>query len=83
MQVTKENNNNTRKGILVKTLWIVYAIFSIFIWLPKFDSLLTSNYEQESECLNLNDSWNVQINEQEYGQVSLSEFKFEAANKGD
>lgn len=83
MQVTKENNNNTRKGILVKTLWIVYAIFSIFIWLPKFDSLLTSNYEQESECLNLNDFWNVQINEQEYGQVSLSEFKFEAANKGD
>ena len=83
MQVTKENNTNAKKRMLIKILWIVYAVFSIVIWLPKFDALLTSNYEQASECVNMNDSWTVQINEQKYEQVLLDEFKFDAVNKGD
>ena len=86
MKIAKDNtNSNTKKWkkSLLKILWILYAIFSIVVWLPKFDSMLTSKLDEAAQCDNLNNSWNIQIEDQEYTDVSLDELKFPAVNKGD
>ena len=79
----KQKDNKRTKVLIQKILWVFYAIFSIVIWLPKADSMLISNYEEASKCVELNDSWYVQIRGQEYYDVTLEDFSFDSANKGE
>ena len=71
------------KKIIIKIIWVLYALLSIFIWLPKVDSLLTKNYEQMSDYVLLDDSWDITINDTFYQNVSLEDLRFPAVNKGD
>lgn len=79
----KQTKKKNWKTIILKIIWVLYAIFSIVVWLPKADSLLSSKYEQASEHVDLNSSWNVQVHGEKYTNVSLSELNFSTVNKGD
>lgn len=85
MQMEKpvEKKKRNYKVTTVKIIWILFALLSVAVWLPKADSLITSNYEQASEHVDLNSLWNVTVHGHEYKNVSLSEFTFPTVNKGD
>lgn len=83
MQNQNQNNKRNYKIIVLKVIWIMYAMFSVVIWLPKADGLLCTNYEQASEHVALSSSWNIRIHNEEYRNVSLGELNFPAVNKGD
>lgn len=71
-----------KKNIL-KIIWILYALLSVFIWLPHTDDLLTKDYEKISNYVLLDDSWDITINDTFYQNVSLGDLHFPAVNKGD
>lgn len=68
---------------VLKWIWILYAIISFFIWYPKTDQLLCKDYDEVSKYVSLDDGWNVRINEEEYENVTLTEFNFAPLDKGD
>lgn len=68
---------------LLKILWIVYAVASIVIWVPQVDRLLTKDYDSISECVSLDDAWEIKINDDMFHNVSLDTFQFPAAGGGD
>lgn len=67
----------------LKTIWIIYAIFSIIVWLPKIDNLLKKDYAEISKHILLDDDWNITINDKFYQDVSLDDFQFTPVKKGD
>lgn len=67
----------------LKTIWIIYAIFSIMIWLPQIDNLLKKDYAEISKHILLDDDWNITINDKFYQDVSLDDFQFTPVKKGD
>lgn len=69
-------NKNT-----LKIFWLIYALFSIVTIVLFADHLLTNDLDTESGKLNLNDGWNISINEKLYENVSLDSFRFDAVNK--
>lgn len=78
----KNNKIFTIKNGL-KTIWIIYAIFSIIVWLPKIDNLLKKDYAEISKHILLDDDWNITINDKFYQDVSLDDFQFTPVKKGD
>lgn len=68
---------------ILKFLWIAYACYSLISWLPMIDGLISKDYEQISQCITLNDSWNVRINGVNYENVTLEDFRFPPVNIGD
>lgn len=77
-----KNGKMTVKNIL-KIAWILYAVFSIIIWLPKVDQMLTNDYSQVKSYVSLDDAWDVTIGEETFGNVSLDRFRFPAVKKGE
>lgn len=74
--------NPSIKNIL-KLVWIVYAIISVFIWLPKVDQMLTNDYSEVKSYVLLDDSWEILINGEAFHDVCLENFRFPAVKKGD
>lgn len=72
----------SRKNIL-KAAWILFAVTSLVIWVPKIDEMVTNDYEQIKNYVALDDSWNVIVNDKSFENVSLGTFQFPAVNKGD
>lgn len=68
---------------ILKILWVIYACLSVVSWLPMANHLITKDYEQISQCITLNDSWELWINGQSYGKVTLEDFRFPPVQKGD
>lgn len=73
---------NSKKAIL-KIIGILFALISILVCVPQIDGLLARDYAQISECVVLNDAWDITINEDTYQNVSLSDFRFPVVKKGD
>ena len=72
----------TRKTIL-KVLLTAYAFVSICVTTMAIDHLLAKEYPDISQCITLNDSWDITINGTLYPDVSLDDFHFDSVNKGD
>lgn len=69
---------------LLKAAWIIYALFSIAIWLPSVDDMLTMDYATiTNDYVSLDDSWDIVINNSTFHGVSLETFRFPAVRKGD
>ncbi len=68
---------------ILKIVWLLFAVMSIIVWLPKVDGLFTRDYAVISEYVDLNDSWEITINENSYQDVALNDFHFPAVNRGD
>lgn len=68
---------------ILRVVWVLYALMSIVVWLPKVDQLLTKDYAAVSEYVDLDDSWEVTINGDSYQDVLLQDFQFPAVSKGD
>ncbi|MDE7198397.1 MAG: GGDEF domain-containing protein [Lachnospiraceae bacterium] len=78
----KEKRKPTRKTIL-RTLFTVYAVISICLTTAMIDRMFSSDYSSISQCVTLNDGWNITINDRAYHNVSLDTFRFDSVNKGD
>lgn len=71
------------KKTVLKTIWIVFVLISILVWIPQIDKLLTKDYAAMSKCVLLDDAWDITINEDFYQNVLLTDFHFPAVRKGD
>lgn len=74
------------KKILIKALkiaWILYALLSLIIWLPQIDGLFTHEKETTSKHVALDSHWDISINSENYHDVSLDDFRFDAVGIGD
>lgn len=72
-----QDKTGTKKRAL-KLIWILFALASILIWVPKTDQLLSRDYEQIAKHIAMDDHWEIAINEQEYHDVSLKDFHIKA-----
>lgn len=77
-----KNNKNLLFKRGLQTLWVLLVLVSVIVWLPKTDRLLCEDYESVSRHISLNDNWNIRIDDTDYENVSLDDFKFDAVNKG-
>lgn len=77
-----EKKKKNLKWIL-KIVWIIYASFSVLVWMPKIDELFTKDYDETSKHVPLEDSWDISINGDLYEDITLDEFHFQAVSKGD
>ena len=66
-----------------KRFLIAYALFSVFLVLYLADHLICKDLDAVSDKVLLDDSWNIIIDEDEYTNVDLNSFRFNAVNKGD
>ncbi len=78
----KKLKKPTRKTVL-KALFIIYALFSVFFTMRFIDGMFSSEYDAISHYLTLNDAWDVTINNDTRQNVSLDAFRFAPVNKGD
>ena len=74
--------NKTLSKTLLRTIWILYALISILIWLPQVDGLLVKDLSVMSQYISLDDSWLISIDDDIYYDVSLNAFRFDTAKKG-
>lgn len=68
---------------ILKYVWIVYAVFSIFIVIHLVDGLISKDIDDVSNRVVLNNNWNISINDDYYEDVSLASFSFDPVNKKD
>lgn len=78
----KENRKPTKKSVL-KIVFAVYAMFSIFLTATMIDRMFSNDYSAISQGVTLNDGWDITINGHTYQDVSLDTFHFDIVNKGD
>ncbi|MCM1049795.1 MAG: GGDEF domain-containing protein [Clostridiales bacterium] len=71
------------KQNIIRAAWILFAIISMFIWLPKIYNMFGADKESVSQYISLNDSWDITINDESYLNVSLDDFVFHGLIKGD
>ena len=67
----------------VKSFLMFYVLFSVFIVIYLADRLICKDLENVSKKVLLDDNWNIVINGEQYDNVDLSSFRFDAVNKGD
>ena len=77
-----EKRKQVFKNIL-RAFWIFYALTSIILTIIGADKLITKDYNRISNCVPLNDSWDITINDELYNNVSLDTFRFNTVSKGD
>lgn len=78
----QEKKKFSRKTVL-KLLFIIYACISICFTTAAIDRMFSNDYAAISECVTLNDNWDITINSTSYHNVSLDTFRFDIVNKGD
>lgn len=67
-----------------KILFITYALISICLTTIMIDRMFSNDYSSiSSTCVDLNDGWDITINDRVYQNVSLNSFHFDIVNKGD
>lgn len=66
----------------LKTIWILYALFSVIIVLYLTDYLLRSDLNESTDKVLLNDGWNITIDDTSYDNVNLDTFSMPAVDKG-
>lgn len=71
------------KKAVLKTICIVFVLISMLVWIPQIDKLITKDYAVISECVLLDDAWDITINEDSFQNVLLTDFHFPAVGKGD
>ena len=75
--------NKTILKKLLKYIWIVYGLFSIFIVLYLIDGLVCKDIMEVSNRYDFADNWDVTINGAYHENVSLDDFTFDTVNKSD
>ena len=68
---------------LLKYIWIVYAVFSVFFVIYLADQLVCKEIMEVSKQITLDKQWMVIINDMPYENVDLNNFKFDTVKKGD
>lgn len=67
----------------LKIAWILYALISIIVWLPKADHLISQDYKLISNHIELDDQWEITINNKVYHNISFDDFRFKTVKIGD
>ncbi len=71
------------KKTIIKILWVIFAGCSLIGWLPMADHMISKDYDQISQCITLNDDWDIRVNGKSFEDVGLDGFRFEPLHKGD
>lgn len=72
-----------KESKVLRYIWIVYVLFSIFLFIYLADRLISKDILEDSARLSLNTNWNIMINDQSYEKVNLEKFSFDSVMKGD
>ena len=72
----------TKKTIL-RAIWLIYALLSTAIWFPQIDKLFAQDVSSTSDYISLDDSWDITVCGETYRDVSLTDFTFDAVDKGE
>lgn len=68
---------------LLKFIWLVYAIISVFVVVYLVDHLICRDIMEVSNRITLDGQWKVIINDQQYDDVDLDTLKIDTVKKGD
>ncbi len=71
------------KKLVLKIIGAAFVLASTLFWISRVDGMITEELEAASECVILDDAWDVTINETVYADVLLTELRFPAVRKGD
>ncbi len=71
------------KKLVLKIIGAAFVLASTLFWISRVDGMITEELEAASECVILDDAWEVTINETVYADVLLTELRFPAVRKGD
>lgn len=71
------------KKLVLKIIGVALVLASTLFWISRVDGMITEELEEASECVILEDAWDITINETVYPNVLLTEFRFPAVRKGD
>lgn len=69
--------------MFLKAFWIFYALASVIITIINADKLITKDYTAISQYTDLDNLWNITINDELYSNISLKDFRFNTVSKGD
>ncbi len=69
--------------MFLKAFWIFYALASVIITIINADKLITKDYTAISRYTDLDNLWNITINDELYSNISLKDFRFNTVSKGD
>ncbi|MFG6392956.1 MAG: GGDEF domain-containing protein [Lachnospiraceae bacterium] len=69
--------------VFLKAFWIFYALASVIITIINADKLITKDYTAISRYTDLDNLWNITINDELYSNISLKDFRFNTVSKGD
>lgn len=75
--MSKIFNKNT-----LKIVWLIYALLSIVVIVYFADHLFCKDLDSSSGRLELNNNWDITINDKLYENVSLDSFRFKSVKKG-
>lgn len=75
--------NGVTKKTVMKAVWILFVILSMLFWMSRVDGMMTADRAAASECVLLDDAWDVAINGKVYENVLLTDFRFPVVGKGD
>ena len=70
------------KKTVLKIIWILFALISVLIWIPQVDGLITKDYSEVSKYIDLDDAWDITINDETWHNVLLTDFHFPSVRKG-
>lgn len=68
---------------VLKALWLIYGVFSVFIVLYLVDQVICNGLKEASEKVILDNSWTITMNGEVYENRKLDSFLFDSVNKGD
>ncbi len=71
------------KKLVLKIIGAAFVLASTLFWISKVDGMITEELKAASECVILDDAWDITINDNAYPDVLLTEFRFPAVRKGD
>ena len=75
--------NKITKMTILRAFWLIYALLSTAIWLPQIDKLFAQDVSLTSDYISLDDSWDITVHGETYRNVSLTDFTFDAVDKGE
>lgn len=68
---------------VIMLLWIAFIVYSIISTWLRIDNMLIKDYSEVSRYVSLDDGWEIEMNGSVYQDVSLENFQFAPAKKGD
>lgn len=68
---------------LLKNLWLIYSLSSVFIVIFLVNNLIRSDINKTSDMKIINDNWSITVNDKVYENANLKDFRASSLKIGD